>query len=136
MKEWYISKVVPVSVVAARLCQKKKILIMVSTTSSSNAKIVDGTGKVIMDILNNYLLTKGGQSMDDLVSKLNKKVDSLYEMLVKYKDLNNRTNQKYEWRARAIECQIDALEQLKEDRNSNWLECYIEDCNESNIKRL
>lgn len=70
-----------------------------------------------------------------LEQRLIQKIKDLYEMLDKYRELNKATNGKYRWRSDAIEAQIDALEQLRDNEDSCWYECYIEDCRDSGIKK-
>lgn len=51
-------------------------------------------------------------------------------MLEKYNVLNNKTKNKFDWRARAIDDQISILEDLKNNKNTDWDTCYLEDLNE------
>lgn len=64
--------------------------------------------------------------------RLNNKLEYLYVMLEKYNKLNIKTKGAYTWRERAIEDQIEALEELRDNKpNDNWDECYKEDLIES-----
>ena len=46
--------------------------------------------------------------------RLNKKLDYLYDMANKYDKLNQRTNNKYQWRLDGICEHIEALESLRD----------------------
>lgn len=65
--------------------------------------------------------------------RLNKKLDYLYSMADKYDKLNQKTNNKYQWRLNGICEQIEALESLKDDIIGEWDMAYQEDLQESNI---
>ena len=66
--------------------------------------------------------------------RLNKKIEYLYSMADKYQELNQRTNNKYDWRLQGINLEIEALEKLKDNITNDWDEAYEEDLKESNIK--
>ncbi|WP_035288710.1 hypothetical protein [Clostridium sp. KNHs214] len=68
--------------------------------------------------------------MDNLEEKLEIKLKYLYKMLEKYNVLNNKTKNKFDWRERAIDDQISILEDLKNNKNTDWDTCYLEDLNE------
>jgi hypothetical protein len=66
--------------------------------------------------------------------KIKSKLKYLNEMLEKYNELNRKTKNRYDWRGNAINDQIEALEDILENRpNNQWNECYEEDLKESNI---
>lgn len=62
-----------------------------------------------------------------MLDRLNQKIKSLYEILDKYNTLNKGTHGEFLWRIRGIEAQIDALEELRDNKSDNWRECYEED---------
>ena len=66
--------------------------------------------------------------------RLNKKIEYLYNMADKYSKLNEKTNNKYDWRLQGINLEIEALEKLKNNITNDWDEAYEEDLKESNIK--
>ena len=68
--------------------------------------------------------------MDNLEKRLNDKLEYLYKMLEKYHTLNNKTNNKYDWRERALNDQIEILEELKNNTDTDWDTCYLEDVKE------
>lgn len=64
----------------------------------------------------------------DFKSRIDNRLKYLYEMLNKYAELDNRTNNKYSWRSCSITDQIDSLEFILNDLpNDDWNECYLED---------
>lgn len=70
--------------------------------------------------------------MDRLDSKLN----YYYEMLEKYIKLNDRCkDNEFQFRIDGLNIQIEALENLKNDVNNEWDECYAEDLNEYENRR-
>lgn len=69
-----------------------------------------------------------------LEERLINKLVELYGIQKLYIELNRKTKGRYDWRQQAVEAQIDALEQLRDNTNNNWLECYKEDLEESNAK--
>lgn len=70
--------------------------------------------------------------MSSLEQKVEEKLNYLHEMQKKYRELNKKTNDTYDWRERAINDQIAALEELKQDKpNNNWDDCYYEDLREA-----
>lgn len=72
--------------------------------------------------------------MDDLEKRLEEKLAYLYEMAKKYNNLNQKTNNRYDWRENAINEHIQALEELKDINTitGTWDECFEEDFIESN----
>ena len=64
---------------------------------------------------------------------IDEKLKYLYEMLEKYTNLNSQTKGAYRWRERAINEQIDILEDLRNNNSDirRWDECYKEDLEES-----
>ncbi len=67
--------------------------------------------------------------------RIKAKLNYLYEMQEKYNKLNHITKWKYDWREKAINEQIEALENILNDTpNNEWDECYEEDLKEANIK--
>lgn len=66
--------------------------------------------------------------------RLNKKIEYLYSMADKYSKLNEKTNNKYDWRLQGINLEIEALEKLKNNVTNDWDEAYEEDLKESNIE--
>lgn len=73
--------------------------------------------------------------MEDLKSRLDKKLKYLYVMLAKYNKLNIETKGKYLYRENGINAEIEALEQLKDNKtNDSWNECFEEDLQESKEK--
>lgn len=70
--------------------------------------------------------------MSSLEQKVEEKLNYLHEMQKKYRELNKKTKDTYDWRERAINDQIAALEELKQDKlNNNWDDCYYEDLREA-----
>lgn len=70
--------------------------------------------------------------MSSLEQKVEEKLNYLHEMQKKYRELNKKTKDTYDWRERAINDQIVALEELKQDKpNNNWDDCYYEDLREA-----
>jgi hypothetical protein len=70
--------------------------------------------------------------INNLEYRLDRKIKSLYEILEKYNELNKKTHNRFDWRSRAIEAQIEVLEELRDNQeNGDWLECYKEDLAES-----
>ena len=65
--------------------------------------------------------------------RLNKKLDYLYDMANKYDKLNQRTNNKYQWRLDGICEHIEALESLRDDIIGEWDKAYEEDLKESEV---
>ncbi|MFR1908609.1 MAG: hypothetical protein ACLS28_24035 [Clostridium neonatale] len=65
---------------------------------------------------------------------LNKKLDYLFDMAEKYYQLNKKTNNKYLWRLDAINYEIDALLNLKQNINNEWDKPYEEDLREGKVK--
>lgn len=73
-----------------------------------------------------------GLQMDSLEKRLEEKLNYLYDMARKYNDLNKKTRGKYNWRENAIYEQIQALEELKENKKlGNFDDCYEEDLSET-----
>lgn len=68
--------------------------------------------------------------MDNLEERLEIKLKYLYKMLENYHELNSKTNNKFDWRERAIDDQISILEDLKNNVQTDWDTCYLEDLNE------
>lgn len=64
--------------------------------------------------------------------RINKKLDYLFEMAEKYHQLNKKTHNKYLLRLDAINNEIDALINLKQNINNEWDKPYEEDLKESN----
>ncbi|MEG0051207.1 MAG: hypothetical protein RR712_03430 [Terrisporobacter sp.] len=67
-------------------------------------------------------------------NRIKEKLEYLYEVLDKYQKLNLRTNNNYSWREDSVNSQIEALENLMNNKpNSEWNECYEEDLKESSF---
>ncbi|MEG1482930.1 MAG: hypothetical protein RSA57_03930 [Cetobacterium sp.] len=65
-------------------------------------------------------------------NRIKEKLEYLYEMSHKYKKLNLMTKNNYRWREDAVNNQIEALENLIDNKpNNEWNECYEEDLKES-----
>lgn len=65
--------------------------------------------------------------------RLRNKLAYLYDMADKYDKLNQKTNNKYQWRLDGICEHIEALESLRDDIIGEWDRAYQEDLKESNI---
>lgn len=63
--------------------------------------------------------------------KMKDKLNYLYEMQKKYHKLNEKTKNKYNWRENAIDNQIEVLEDILENSETDWNTCYEEDVRES-----
>ena len=63
--------------------------------------------------------------------RLINKLTYLYDMADKYDKLNQKTNNKYQWRLNAICEHIDALESLRDGIIGEWDRAYQEDLKES-----
>ena len=59
--------------------------------------------------------------------RIQSKLNYLCEMHKKYEELNKKTKNKFDWRQRAIENQIEILEDILENRETDWNTCYKED---------
>ena len=59
--------------------------------------------------------------------RIKAKLNYLYEMSDKYDKLNHITKNKYDWRENAINIQIEALENIIDNINNEYDECYEED---------
>lgn len=65
--------------------------------------------------------------------RLRNKLAYLYGMADKYDKLNQKTNNKYQWRLNGICEQIEVLESLRDGIIGEWDRAYQEDLKESNI---
>lgn len=60
-------------------------------------------------------------------NRIKNKIAYLQTMAEKYNQLNNKCNNKYDWRENAINEEIETLENILNNVNNEWNECYEED---------
>jgi DNA-binding ferritin-like protein len=66
--------------------------------------------------------------------RLKIKLEHLYNVLKLYEELYSKTRH-YHWRLDGVYAQIEALEQLRDNTQDNWMECYKEDLAESKLNK-